>query len=78
MFTLKMDVICCNCDFVYGSTALQLQQKSDLVKSGSSQSVATRYPNPISSKNLFIYPWWNYCKNNMVHMFFDSQCKLLH
>ena len=30
-----MDVICCNCDFVYRPTVLQLQQKSNLAKSGS-------------------------------------------
>ena len=43
-FALKeMDVICCDCDFVNRSIVLQLQQKSDLAKSGSGRILGVGY-----------------------------------
>jgi len=57
-FTLKeMDVICCNCDFVYRPIVLQLQEKSDLAKYGSGRILGVGYPNPVSGrKSIAIHP----------------------
>jgi len=49
----EMDVIWCNCDFVYGPTVLQLQLKSNLAKSGSGQILGVRYPNPYLAENQY-------------------------
>ena len=47
---LKKWTLCCNCDFVYRPTVLQLQQKSDLAKSGSGRILGVGYPNPVSGR----------------------------
>jgi len=57
-FTLKeMDMIYCNCDFVYEPTVLQLQLKSDPAKSRSGQILGIGYLNPVSSrKSISVHP----------------------
>ena len=49
-FALKKWMLCCNCDFVYRPTVLQLQQKSDPAKSGSGRILGVGYPNPVSGR----------------------------
>ena len=54
-----LNVICCNCDFVYGPTVLQLQLKADLEfpdKSGSGQISSIGYLNPISGRKS-VHPY---------------------
>jgi len=46
----EMDVICCNCDFVYGPTVLLLQLKSDPAKSRSRWISGIGYPNPAENQ----------------------------
>jgi len=43
-------MICCNCDFIYGSAVLQLQQKSDPAKYRFSRILAVIYRNPVSGR----------------------------
>ena len=53
-----MDVICCNCDFVYWPTVLRLQLKSDPAKSGSGRILGVGYPNPVSGgKSISVHPY---------------------
>ena len=53
-----MDVICCNCDFVYRPRVLQLQQKSDPAKSGSGRILGVGYPNLVSgTKSISVHPY---------------------
>jgi len=42
----EIDVICCNCDFIYRPTIFQLRQKS-----GSSRILGVEYLNPVSGRN---------------------------
>jgi len=61
----ERDVTCCNCDFVYGPTVLQLELNSDPPKSGSGWIIGVRYPNPVSSRKS--YPWHIYDFTILFH-----------
>ena len=58
-FALKKWTLRCNCDFVYRPTVLQLQQQSDLAKSGSGRILGVGYPNPVSGrKSISVHPFY--------------------
>jgi len=59
----EMNVICCNCDFVYRPIVLQLQQKSDPAKSRSGRILGVGYPNPVCGrKSISVNPYHVRCK----------------
>ena len=58
----EIDVMCHNCDFVYGPTVLHLQQKFDLAKSGSGWLLRFEYPNLVSGrKSMSVHPKSYFC-----------------
>ena len=55
-FALKKWMVCCNCDFVYRPTVIQLQQKSFPAKS--SQILGVGYSNLVSGrKSISVHPY---------------------
>ena len=78
-----MDVICCNCDFVYEPTVLRLQLKSDPAESGSGRILGVGYPNRYLPDNQYpsIANWYTCTlytecaeKLDRVHKFITRVC----